>query len=275
MKFCKIFLISLAGILLYPKINLMAFQDKSQQQRNQSIHDSTDKDQKSFKYISQILPYNEIKQDDIIRTSITKIISEAQSETIPVAENHPWAIYFVLIAAGLAAAASLASSTITALVTWKSKDKEYKNDYYKKVIDKRIKAIESAEHLLSLFSSISLITENGEFYHSFFDNYEKYEKWENKIDDVSIFSIWYSEPTLQALMNLTKSVSTILEEIKNVDVKNNNIHDIYISNYALIDNQKKSAETAIGNDMHKLYDVDTFFKLKFKGHKLKQSRSTR
>jgi hypothetical protein len=52
------------------------------------------------------------------------------------------------------ASTAVASVVAAALSSWFNyllKNKEYKNDYYKKVIDKRIKALESVEVLVSLF----------------------------------------------------------------------------------------------------------------------------
>ncbi|WP_149867328.1 hypothetical protein [Solirubrum puertoriconensis] len=249
---------------------LVAFCFNTAQAQSKKLHAANDKEQLVSKRKASL-------QENASSIIILKSAEDSTKKSIPidlnvklkqdtegVVDKHPFAVYFILIAAGLAAVASLASSIITARLNLKSKDKEYLNDYHKKVIDKRIKAIEAVESLMALFSTSYTHQVNGEkkLYNCFFVDELESEKLSNIVDKMGEFGMWYSINTIRSLEGFCEMIFPIVRRARTLEGEE-------LVMYAIKQKEKikhkiEIIEGCLGEDMDKLYDVKGFFKAKFK-----------
>lgn len=159
-------------------------------------------------------------------------------------------------------------AALAARSTQELKEKDYKNDYYKRVIDKRMIALDKAEKTLSLFSSSHIVggSSNNERCHSYFvDNLDTLNKNDFRITEIgaATYSHWCSVETLVAMKSFLETVISTIVEV-NKTTSNPGIKLIlYSQHYAHINAKIKDVEHCIGQDMKTLYDVETYLRTRF------------
>ncbi|MVN79253.1 hypothetical protein GO988_23215 [Hymenobacter sp. HMF4947] len=185
----------------------------------------------------------------------------SQQLSASVTDKHPYAVYFVLIAASLAAMASLASSSLAAWVAWKSKDKEYRNDYYKKVIDKRMKAIEAAEEMLSILSMYKAADDGSGTYYEYFEMDLGPEILTSATKKFASLTTWSSRELVLQLRQLVDIVSAVCIEADGVEKSKQQA--VYVRRYPIVNSKLLEIQYLIGLEMEQLYDVKGFFKNRY------------
>jgi hypothetical protein len=163
-----------------------------------------------------------------------------------------------------AVVAGLVSAIVSGLIAWLVKDKEYKNDYYKKVIDKRIKAIEALETYVSLFNTaqevIDISNNQHRQLHTFFANKRDDEITHKAIEDITKSGIWYGVETSKKANKLSRIVG---REATKCSGKNSiEIIRISIDAFREIEIAKIEVQRSMRNDMASLHKVEAFFKAK-------------
>lgn len=171
--------------------------------------------------------------------------------------------------ASLASQTARESAKIAAETAKQLKDTDYKNDYYKKVIEKRLKALEDVEKIIGLFASSHIVGGPGgnRRCHSFFA--KNIDDMDNKGFD--IYSIgnsssltWRSKDVSVALVSF---LEIVIESVVNI---NRRTEDkgmrlvLYTEVYEEINKKISEVERCIGNDMENLYDVEGFLKTRFR-----------
>lgn len=185
----------------------------------------------------------------------------SQQLSASVTDKHPYAVYFVLIAASLAAMASLASSSLAAWVAWKSKDKEYRNDYYKKVIDKRMKAVEAAEEMLSILSMYKDADDGSGTYYEYFEMDSGPEMLASATKKFATLTTWSSRELVLQLRQLVEIVSAVCIEADRVEKSKQQA--IYVRRYPIVNSKLLEVQYLIGLEMEQLYDVKGFFRNRY------------
>lgn len=201
----------------------------------------------------------------IARSNIQPAASQQLSASVT--DKHPYAVYFVLIAASLAALASLASSSLAAWVAWKSKDKEYRNDYYKKVIDKRIKAIEAAEEMLSILSMYKEAEDGSGTYYEYFEIELGPEMLTSATKKFAPLTTWSSRELVLQLRQLVDIVSAVCIEADGVEKSKQQA--VYVRRYPIVNSKLLEIQYLIGLEMEQLYDVKGFFRNRYSQFKPK------
>lgn len=138
------------------------------------------------------------------------------------------------------------------------KDKEYKNDYYRKVIDKRIKAIEALEACTYLFTAHNYESNENKHWHVYFEESIESNIYSESVTNMSKYSVWYSVQTVKRLDAFTTYITMLLAQCKGKEVEDT--IDIGISNYSKIEYYRLSLEASIRSDMASLHKVGKFFK---------------
>jgi hypothetical protein len=163
-----------------------------------------------------------------------------------------------------AALATVLSTGITSLINWLTKDKEYKNDYYKRVIDKRIKAVEALESYIGLFNigrKARHSTSEDEFtFHFIFSDENCGKQLSDAIENVSKNGIWYGVETAKHANKLSKLVGEAYTKFDNKNEQE--IIKIAIEYYREIEGAKIEVQRSISNDMASLQKVEEFFRAK-------------
>jgi hypothetical protein len=159
-----------------------------------------------------------------------------------------------------AAIAAVVSALVSGLISIYVKDKEYKNDFYKKVIDKRLKAIELLEPLSSSFVAIYKSKKTGKSYHAYFADYGDSDLGINSIiDDASKYAIWLSKSTYSAFGNLIVTVLDIKKRSRAVTDSEGKL-EIAAEGHASIEDARKKLETSIKADMNTMHNIKRFLK---------------
>lgn len=156
-----------------------------------------------------------------------------------------------------AAIAAVVSAIVSGFVAIIIKDKEYKNDYFKKVIDKRIKALEALEVCTALFSSYYGTTKGENLYHTILNDDEGAALFNEAVDELKKYGIWYSKRTAgNILLFSSLTSSTIMQCIgKSADAR----RKIAVDTFAYIEHHRAILEECIRNDMASLHKVEEFF----------------
>jgi hypothetical protein len=163
---------------------------------------------------------------------------------------------------------TLLAASVSALVSILLKDKEYRNDYYKKVIDKRITAVEAAEAITSVFMLLQGFDTPMRDCHVYYVDELDSNKLSNVIDKASAYNFWYSGETLVAVRKLTMVAFPVEAEARKLKAKGASKREL--QEFASTHHEEVSeAVLAVGNslaaDMSTLYDVKRFFKSKLRG----------
>jgi hypothetical protein len=159
---------------------------------------------------------------------------------------------------------SLLSSVLTAWVNWLLQKNNYKNDFYKKLLDKRISAYEEIEKLLVLLKTLVHIEKDKlcpQFCHfgkEYFDNFVI------SLAATSLNSFWLSN---EMSHKITEFNIFLLQEIDyNIDENKNEDEELIrlgIINRERIKELRLEIEKIMYQDLKKLHDIKAFTK-KFK-----------
>lgn len=208
------------------------------------------------------------------------------------------ALIGTLVAAVISALASLrASGKITATTREVAKlsnehaqiikDKEYKNDYYKKVIDKRMMAVDLVSKILGEFIYTSTVqgffekglyvqSENGvqeiippgattehSCYLYFHDNVDTLTEKEIMIpltNEEKANLIWCSEETNKAITDLFNLIIRIVKETNELKLDGANKIIIYSFRHTEVEQQVKILESSLMREMKDLHNIDSFLR---------------
>jgi hypothetical protein len=158
--------------------------------------------------------------------------------------------------AALSAQVTRESATLAARTAQELKDKDYRNDYYKKVLDKRIIAIEYADALTALFRPIKR-TDKDEVYHSFFLDENNMSKYEELSDKVIIAALWFNSATYESIRKFNRVIRKALREYSwgtQHEGKKDFLMDVYVS----IEEARKEISQHLVADLKNLDDIDYF-----------------
>jgi hypothetical protein len=183
--------------------------------------------------------------------------------------NTPLTSTSWLASAAIAAVVSAIISLIAGVIL---KGKEYKNDYFKKVIDKRIKAIEALEACISLFSSYYESTEGQVLYHTILVDDTGAEVFNEAVDEVKKYGIWYSPATAINIRKFSNFASSTLMDCR--DESANGKEKIALRVFIYLEHNRAVLEECIRNDMASLHKVKEFFKSMAKVKKHDSSSNT-
>ena len=215
------------------------------------------------------------KQSEVVTP--TKIAGQTVKETV----TSGAAVTAPLVVSVIA----LVSAAVSVLLSLKVKDKEYLNDYYKKVIEKRMQAIDSAEafindlsvfievHTFRIGSFEAKASEKGgelnlnfkqvpyifKVHYCLFDEQTR-AKYEFRQSDSPKTTTWSSPSSEELLTSLHSLVSDIIAESKSLEEEPKLI--LLETKYQAVELLKLRLEASLNDDMTNLYDVPAFFKAK-------------
>ncbi|MBJ7428367.1 MAG: hypothetical protein JHD28_05340 [Bacteroidia bacterium] len=115
---------------------------------------------------------------------------------------------------------SFVTTLMTSFVSWVLQKDNYRRDYYKKLLDKRIESYESVRQLTSLFAANIQLDDGRLCQARFALGKDHYLKFETKIYSVIQDGFWLSESVSQKLMELN---AFLVHNIHNSIDSNGNI----------------------------------------------------
>ncbi len=161
--------------------------------------------------------------------------------------------------------AILSSSVLSAILTsyfnWRIHNSNYKKDYYKKILDKRLDAYESMNVLINRLSDI-VYTEKG-VVHGMVSSQKSYDFLFSILHSTMEKNYWLSDKTGHKLTefgiflfnNITSQINDNLSE----EQLNQEYMRLAIANFEQISEFKQSLKNMVNLDLQNLYNVDEFF----------------
>jgi hypothetical protein len=153
------------------------------------------------------------------------------------------------------------------------KDKDYKRDYYRKVIDKRMKAIEEIEEILGQFTTYEHITitdkdgkvTEGKLHRYYRDNADALLIGNINIlkNDQSVFGTWCNNSTGKAIAEFINLIVDTVKDVNEVEKDPTKRLVSFSFRYNEIKEKLSEVESFIGQEMATLYDIEAFFKRKY------------
>jgi hypothetical protein len=164
---------------------------------------------------------------------------------------------------------SLLSAAISAIVVTRTKQQEYRNEYYKMVLQKRIAAYEEIQRLIVNFKTASM-DEDGKFYHATFAVMgEELDSLHQLLLRISYVAVWISDD----LFSVTREITVLLFEGTPED---KNWIDFGKKHYSQFSDIRSRLEEYYSRDMLRLYEIPKFLKNKkpLRGFSLINNSST-
>ena len=166
----------------------------------------------------------------------------------------------LLIASGIIAA--LVSSITSVLI----RNLQFKDDYYKTVIAKRLDAYNHVEQVIIKLKRLILTEDKAHTYHAVFDKYEYFLDFISSIAKSIDNGLWLSDEIIEKLLELNSI--TILFNSDTAPFS----HKIAIENQDKITNIRLGLEMIIAKDMGSLHKVNEFLQRKRKDSLLRKSK---
>lgn len=118
--------------------------------------------------------------------------------------------YLTLIV-GIIAFAGVVLSSIT---LWKVQQKTFKDEYYKKIIDRRLYAYDQLEKIINLITPRNETLDRKDFYHVVFRNLDSFKNFYFKFMQLGSIRHWYSVELYLYYYDLNKKFNDILSRIE-------------------------------------------------------------
>lgn len=161
---------------------------------------------------------------------------------------------------GLVLTSSVVSALFTSFINWKIQNRNYRNEYYKKLLEKRLEAYESVEDLISRLITVVIIGK-GKACNLFFTyGQDEFNKFIISLPFVMRKSFWVKEKITEKITEL----NVLLIEIDNqlnpdgdIDKQLKELGSIHRDKIREI---RESIESLLYKDFETLHDIRRFIK---------------
>lgn len=151
------------------------------------------------------------------------------------------------------------STIVSTVVSFKLKHLEYRNEFYKIIINKRLNVYEHLERQLAVLkTSVFDDTDSKVYYHIFAYTESEFHEFQQNLMIAMNFSFWVCSDTQEKM----KELSNVFFEISNkFDLsKGKDLIKAGKDYYLNINRIRNDLEVMFTKDMLKLYDVKSFIK---------------
>jgi hypothetical protein len=175
-----------------------------------------------------------------------------------------------------AAIAAVVSAVVAGFVSVYIKQKEYENEYFKKVIEKRLKAIESMEDATAPLR-LHRLTKKSDgteiIFHLFFTLSDGPEAFRALIAAASKYTIWHSTPTAKAFGVFTRQVTHIRHQCSTLNEAE--CQELAATEFKAVNETMSKLTNSISQDMLRLHKVEEFLRNRLKQFDKLQTSRTR
>jgi len=153
--------------------------------------------------------------------------------------------------------AGILSAIVSAIVSIKLKNLDYKNEYYKKILEKRLEAYKFLETQISVLKT-SAIDEDGKAYHIIFSyGYDQFREFQQNLFAAMAYSLWINKGTIDQMEKLNEIFFKISRKTSgNPEI----LIQLGKDNYRPIAKQRQLLEDAVRNDLLNLHNIKKFKK---------------
>ncbi|WP_034043985.1 hypothetical protein [Wocania ichthyoenteri] len=156
---------------------------------------------------------------------------------------------------------SVFSAILTSFFNWKLHNSNYKKDYYKKLLDKRLNAYEDLNRFINILSNI-VYTEKG-MIHGLFCGSVGFNHISSELRKTQEKSFWLDDITGHKLTELSvflfNNVSGKIDDSLPEEVTREKYYELGIEHYQKIEEFKGTLKFFMNNELKRLYKVEDFF----------------
>lgn len=153
--------------------------------------------------------------------------------------------------------AAVFSSTVSVLLSIQLKQQDYKNEYYKKILEKRLEAYKYVEDIVSSFQ-VKQLNSNNEPCHYIFSNFKLYSTCLENFLCAMRSRVWINEDTLRELENLQAVFFDISLVLKGASV--DDLMHIGEDHFLRIAGSHEKLERYTRLDLENLHNMKYFMK---------------
>lgn len=157
------------------------------------------------------------------------------------------------------AIATVLSAIISTVVSIRLKSLDYRNDYYKKILDKRLEAYRFLETQIAVLKSVVLDDDKHPFHLIFSYGNDEYEKFHVNLFAAMSNSMWISEDTVTEMENLNVIFLNISRRMR-TDDSGEWLIKLGKEQYNEISILRKKLERLTRRDLHDLHNLKKFIK---------------
>jgi hypothetical protein len=158
----------------------------------------------------------------------------------------------------------LVSAIVSAVVSLWLKNLDFKNEYYKKILDKRLEAYSFLERQIAVLKSSSVDELDAKPYHLIFEySKEKFFEFQNNLIVAMAYGLWINDSTVQSMEKLNDLFFYMLGDIQKEH--GSDYTEIGKKHYKEIVKIRNELEENVRKDLLNLYDFKKFDKSKNKG----------
>lgn len=156
--------------------------------------------------------------------------------------------------------ATVLSTIVSTIVAIKLKSLDYRNEYYKKILDKRLEAYKFLETQIAILKS-TVLDSDGHPYHIIF-SYGKDELHQFQANLIAAFAygMWVHKDTLAEMENLNQIFFKVSRKTENASV--DRVIEVGKEYYDQIATSRKNLEKLVRSDLHNLHNLKKFMKEK-------------
>ena len=167
----------------------------------------------------------------------------------------------------IALTSSLIAGTVSSLISYffsiRLKKVEFKNNYFKEIINRRLDAYNQIDTFISHLKAVVVDEKTGEAYHFILgQNSQKFIEAQVNLQQSILKSLWIDENTSSKLEEINYFFFNIILEIENK--KQEEIILIGKKHYNKISDLRFDLENCLREDLYSLHKVEKIFKKKKK-----------
>jgi len=157
--------------------------------------------------------------------------------------------------------AGCVSALVSYFISVRLKKLDFRNDYYKEILKKRLASYEYIEMQLAVLKSVVLDEDDGKAYHVMFSYGENqfFDYQKNLLMSISM-SMWIDEETNENLEKLNDLFYNL--NLKVSDKSTEEMIEIGKKYYNLISDLRFKLENSTKKGLYNLHDIDKAFKIK-------------
>jgi len=154
------------------------------------------------------------------------------------------------------------TSVVSVFTVWFVTHKSYKNEYYKKIIDKRMEAYELLNPILSQL--ITYVKHGDNQYHGFFQDFKHLQSFRSQVVKVAANGNWFSQELFDELYELNEFLFKLERMLLN---NQSNIIVEGVKHFNKLLDIQRNLEKYIIKDYKNLYLVKEYLQSSFMSHK--------
>ena len=165
----------------------------------------------------------------------------------------------------IALTSSLIAGTVSALISYffsiRLKKIEFRNNYFKEIIERRLDAYNEIDVFVSLLKAVIVDDNTGEAYHFILgQTSQKFIEAQKNLQQSILKSLWIEEKTSSKLEEINYLFFNIILEINNK--KDDEVIKVGKKYYKRISDLRFDLENCLREDLFNLHKIDRIFKKK-------------